>query len=146
MAALIVLRFFAGSFGSSPLSNAGGVIADMFEARDRGLATALFAMAPFLGPTLGLYLQDGCWSSSHYYCHTVQDCDTSSLGPANQRAHCSSNLTVHGHHLRNTIPLLCCLPNCLPAGSRMESRNRRTCFHWHRRGNAICSYWDYLGQ
>ncbi|CVL10149.1 hypothetical protein FPRO06_02492 [Fusarium proliferatum] len=53
MAALIVLRFFAGSFGSSPLSNAGGVIADMFEARDRGLATALFAMAPFLGPTLG---------------------------------------------------------------------------------------------
>ncbi|PNP60649.1 hypothetical protein FNYG_14625 [Fusarium nygamai] len=53
MAALIVLRFFAGSFGSSPLSNAGGVIADMFEARDRGLATALFAVAPFLGPTIG---------------------------------------------------------------------------------------------
>ncbi|KAF4477225.1 multidrug resistance [Fusarium agapanthi] len=45
--------FLAGSFGSSPLSNAGGVIADMFEARDRGLATALFAMAPFLGPTIG---------------------------------------------------------------------------------------------
>ncbi|KAH7188991.1 major facilitator superfamily domain-containing protein [Fusarium flagelliforme] len=53
MAALIVLRFFAGSFGSSPLTNAGGVIADMFEARERGLATALFAMAPFLGPTIG---------------------------------------------------------------------------------------------
>ncbi|KAF4430919.1 multidrug resistance [Fusarium acutatum] len=53
MAALIVLRFFAGSFGSSPLSNAGGVVADMFEARDRGLATALFAVAPFLGPTIG---------------------------------------------------------------------------------------------
>lgn len=54
MAALIVLRFFAGSFGSSPLTNAGGVIADMFEARERGLATALFAMAPFLGPTIGM--------------------------------------------------------------------------------------------
>ncbi|KAF9767960.1 Efflux pump fub11 [Fusarium sp. DS 682] len=53
MAALIVLRFFAGSFGSSPLTNAGGVIADMFDARERGLATALFAMAPFLGPTIG---------------------------------------------------------------------------------------------
>ncbi|KAM0342228.1 hypothetical protein ACHAPU_009633 [Fusarium lateritium] len=53
MAALIVLRFFAGAFGSSPLTNAGGIIADMFEARERGLATALFAMAPFLGPTIG---------------------------------------------------------------------------------------------
>ncbi|KAF5663567.1 major facilitator superfamily transporter [Fusarium denticulatum] len=53
MAALIVLRFFADSFGSSPLSNAGGVIANMFEARDRGLATALFAMALVLGPTIG---------------------------------------------------------------------------------------------
>ncbi|KAM5514799.1 major facilitator superfamily transporter [Fusarium oxysporum f. sp. phaseoli] len=53
MAALIVLRFFAGSFGSSSLTNAGGVIADMFHANERGLATALFAMAPFLGPTIG---------------------------------------------------------------------------------------------
>ena len=28
---LLVLRFLAGSFGSSPLTNAGGVIADMFQ-------------------------------------------------------------------------------------------------------------------
>ncbi|KAJ5758985.1 hypothetical protein N7520_006141 [Penicillium odoratum] len=50
---LIILRFFAGSFGSSPFSNAGGVIADIFTAEKRGLATSLFAGAPFLGPTLG---------------------------------------------------------------------------------------------
>ncbi|KAG5951472.1 hypothetical protein E4U53_003022 [Claviceps sorghi] len=50
---LIILRFFAGAFGSSPLTNAGGTIADMFEANQRGLATALFALAPFLGPVLG---------------------------------------------------------------------------------------------
>ncbi|KAL4894917.1 major facilitator superfamily domain-containing protein [Aspergillus ambiguus] len=50
---LIILRFFAGSFGSSPLTNAGGVIADIFPADQRGLATSLFAGAPFLGPTLG---------------------------------------------------------------------------------------------
>ncbi|EXF73869.1 major facilitator superfamily transporter [Colletotrichum fioriniae PJ7] len=50
---LIVLRFFAGAFGSSPLANSGGVIADMFPAADRGLAMALFAAAPFLGPVLG---------------------------------------------------------------------------------------------
>ncbi|KAK3196540.1 Efflux pump fub11 [Lecanicillium sp. MT-2017a] len=53
MAALIILRFFAGAFGSSPLTNAGGVIADMFSAQERGIATGIFAMAPFLGPALG---------------------------------------------------------------------------------------------
>jgi multidrug resistance protein len=53
MAALIVMRLLAGLFGSSPLTNAGGVIADMFEADERGLATSLFASAPFLGPSIG---------------------------------------------------------------------------------------------
>ncbi|KUI56407.1 hypothetical protein VP1G_03701 [Cytospora mali] len=50
---LIVLRFLAGAFGSSPLTNAGGVIADMFPAAQRGLATSFFAAAPFLGPVIG---------------------------------------------------------------------------------------------
>ena len=50
---LIILRFFAGAFGSSPLTNAGGVIADMFTATKRGLALSVFATAPFLGPALG---------------------------------------------------------------------------------------------
>ena len=50
---LIILRFFAGAFGSSPLTNAGGVIADMFPASERGVAMSVFAAAPFLGPTIG---------------------------------------------------------------------------------------------
>lgn len=50
---LIILRFFAGAFGSSPLTNAGGVIADMFPAKQRGLAITLFATAPFMGPVIG---------------------------------------------------------------------------------------------
>lgn len=50
---LIILRFLAGAFGSSPLTNAGGVIADMFPASQRGLATTFFAAAPFLGPVIG---------------------------------------------------------------------------------------------
>ena len=50
---LIILRFFAGAFGSSPLTNAGGVIADMFPAKQRGIAMSIFAAAPFLGPVLG---------------------------------------------------------------------------------------------
>lgn len=50
---LIIMRFFAGAIGSSPLTNAGGVIADMFSAKERGLAMSLFAAAPFMGPVLG---------------------------------------------------------------------------------------------
>ncbi|KAI0118632.1 major facilitator superfamily transporter [Nemania sp. FL0031] len=53
VATIAVLRFLAGAFGSSPLTNSGGVIADMFDAKDRGFAGALFAMAPFLGPAIG---------------------------------------------------------------------------------------------
>ena len=49
----MILRFFAGAFGSSPLTNAGGVIADMFSAKQRGIAMSIFAAAPFLGPVLG---------------------------------------------------------------------------------------------
>lgn len=50
---LIIQRFLAGAIGSSPLTNAGGVIADMFASRERGLAMSLFAAAPFMGPVIG---------------------------------------------------------------------------------------------
>lgn len=53
IATVLVLRFLAGTFGSSPLTNSGGVIADIFPAAQRGLAMCVFASAPFLGPTLG---------------------------------------------------------------------------------------------
>lgn len=51
--ALLILRFFAAAFGSSPLTNAGGVIADLFNANERGLAMSIFSAAPFMGPVLG---------------------------------------------------------------------------------------------
>jgi MFS family permease len=47
---LLIFRFFAGAFGASPLTNAGGVIADMFPASQRGIAMTYFAVAPFMGP------------------------------------------------------------------------------------------------
>ncbi|KAL8693192.1 MAG: hypothetical protein Q9218_001936 [Villophora microphyllina] len=50
---LLILRFFAGAFGSSALTNSGGVIADLFPASQRGLALSIFACAPFTGPALG---------------------------------------------------------------------------------------------
>ncbi|KAH6890681.1 major facilitator superfamily domain-containing protein [Thelonectria olida] len=52
MPALLVLRFFAGAFGSSPLTNAGGVIADMFNKSERGFATRPI-VGGFLGETEG---------------------------------------------------------------------------------------------
>ncbi|KAH8738440.1 major facilitator superfamily domain-containing protein [Ilyonectria robusta] len=52
MPALLVLRFFAGATGSSTLTNAGGVIADMFNASQRGLATSPI-VGGFLSETEG---------------------------------------------------------------------------------------------
>lgn len=43
----------AGTFGACPVTNSGGVTADLFSARYRGLAMSLFAIAPFMGPALG---------------------------------------------------------------------------------------------
>ncbi|KAH8881874.1 MFS general substrate transporter [Thozetella sp. PMI_491] len=50
---LLVFRALAGIVGSSPLSNAGAVIADMFPASERGLALSFFSFGPFMGPVLG---------------------------------------------------------------------------------------------
>lgn len=51
---LVILRFFAGFFGSSPFGNSGGTIADMFASSERGIAVSMYSAAPFLGPTLGI--------------------------------------------------------------------------------------------
>lgn len=53
VSSVLVFRFLAGFFGSSPLANAGGTISDVLDANQRGLGMALFAAAPFLGPSLG---------------------------------------------------------------------------------------------
>ncbi|KAJ5281774.1 hypothetical protein N7478_007146 [Penicillium angulare] len=53
VATLLILRFFAGTFGASPLVNSGGTIADLFPPAQRGLALTVYCVAPFLGPVLG---------------------------------------------------------------------------------------------
>lgn len=53
MASLLVFRFLAGMFGASPMTNSGGVIADLFPPAQRGLAMTIFAAAPFMGPVFG---------------------------------------------------------------------------------------------
>ncbi|UKZ78967.1 hypothetical protein TrVFT333_006716 [Trichoderma virens FT-333] len=51
--AIVICRFFAGVFGSPALSVGGGTMADMWPPARRGPSTALFVMAPFMGPCIG---------------------------------------------------------------------------------------------
>ncbi|BCS05599.1 MFS transporter [Aspergillus luchuensis] len=52
-ASLIVLRALAGTFGAAPLTNSGGVVADLYDAETRGLAAVFYSCATFLEPVLG---------------------------------------------------------------------------------------------
>jgi hypothetical protein len=51
IATLIVLRFFCGTIGGAAFVVPGGLLSDLFEAEQRGMAQAIFAAAPFLGPS-----------------------------------------------------------------------------------------------
>ncbi|KAG4028901.1 hypothetical protein MFRU_018g00130 [Monilinia fructicola] len=50
---LIGFRFLAGLGGSGCLTIGAGVIADLFHADRRGLATSLFSLGPLFGPVVG---------------------------------------------------------------------------------------------
>ena len=52
-AGLLVGRFLTGTFASAALSNAPGVLADIWGPIERGNAMALFSMMTFIGPALG---------------------------------------------------------------------------------------------
>ncbi|KEF60769.1 uncharacterized protein A1O9_02331 [Exophiala aquamarina CBS 119918] len=50
---VMITRFWAGFFASSPVTNTGGVVADLFSSSQRGIAIASYAMAVVLGPVFG---------------------------------------------------------------------------------------------
>ncbi|KAI0307922.1 major facilitator superfamily domain-containing protein [Multifurca ochricompacta] len=52
-ASILVFRFLAGTFAAAPLTNSGGVVGDIWDAKTRGKAMLLFAVSPFAGPALG---------------------------------------------------------------------------------------------
>ncbi|KAI0674023.1 MFS general substrate transporter [Trametes maxima] len=52
-ASILVFRFLGGTFAAAPLANSGAVMSDVWDADTRGKAMAIFALAPFAGPTLG---------------------------------------------------------------------------------------------
>ncbi|KAI0270438.1 major facilitator superfamily domain-containing protein [Gloeopeniophorella convolvens] len=51
--ALLSTRFLGGFFACAPLTNAGGIIADMWDPVTRGLAISVFTASVFIGPVLG---------------------------------------------------------------------------------------------
>jgi multidrug resistance protein len=50
---VLITRFFAGFFGSAPVTNTGGVLGDIWPAEQRGVAMVGYAMAVVGGPALG---------------------------------------------------------------------------------------------
>ena len=50
---ILITRFFAGFFGSAPVTNTGGVLGDIWAPEQRGTAIVFYAFAVVGGPVLG---------------------------------------------------------------------------------------------
>lgn len=50
---LFITRFLSGVCAAAPLTNAGGVVADLWDPVGRGFAMSLFSSSVFIGPALG---------------------------------------------------------------------------------------------
>lgn len=50
---VLIVRFFAGMFGSAPLAITGGMYVDFLDPVGRGLATAIFSIGVYCGPVTG---------------------------------------------------------------------------------------------
>ncbi|GAA5857247.1 hypothetical protein JCM8547_009396 [Rhodosporidiobolus lusitaniae] len=59
-----ILRFFAGCAGATPLSNAGGSLADMWSPTERVFAFPVFAATGFFGNSIGPVI--GAWVGELY--------------------------------------------------------------------------------
>ncbi|KAF5658602.1 multidrug resistant protein [Fusarium circinatum] len=49
---MLVFRFLSGLGGSAPQALGGGVLSDCWRKEERGTATAIYSLAPFLGPAV----------------------------------------------------------------------------------------------
>ena len=50
---LFITRFISGVCASAPLTNSGGLIADIFGPVERGFSMSLFSASVFVGPVMG---------------------------------------------------------------------------------------------
>ena len=75
---ICITRFFCGFFGSAPVTNTGGVLADLYPPNVRGIALAGYAMAvvwgPCVGPLVSSALIDatGTWRWPQYFTGILQ--------------------------------------------------------------------------
>ncbi|THU82299.1 multidrug resistance protein 4 [Dendrothele bispora CBS 962.96] len=51
--ALLAFRFLAGFSGSAPIAIGGGSVSDLFSAKDRASAMAIYSLGPLIGPAVG---------------------------------------------------------------------------------------------
>ncbi|EME46470.1 hypothetical protein DOTSEDRAFT_42977 [Dothistroma septosporum NZE10] len=56
---MLAFRFLSGLGGCVPQVTGGGVLSDLWRAEERGMAMALYTLAPLLGPALGPIM--GAW-------------------------------------------------------------------------------------
>jgi multidrug resistance protein len=50
---VLITRFFTGFFGSAPVTNTGGVVGDIWTAKQRGAAMVLYSLSVIGGPIFG---------------------------------------------------------------------------------------------
>ncbi|KAH8885852.1 MFS multidrug transporter-like protein [Thozetella sp. PMI_491] len=50
---MLAFRFLSGLGGSAPLALGGGVLSDLFNSDERGIAVSVYSLAPLLGPAIG---------------------------------------------------------------------------------------------
>ncbi|KAJ5532799.1 polyamine transporter 3 [Penicillium frequentans] len=68
---IIILRFVAGLCGSATLGIGGGTLSDLFRAKDRGKAVAIYSWSPILAPLVGAVIggfisQNKTWQWKFY--------------------------------------------------------------------------------
>ncbi|KAJ5718461.1 hypothetical protein N7488_004107 [Penicillium malachiteum] len=75
---IMITRFFSGFFGGAPITNTGGVLADIWSPKQRGAAMVAYAMAlvggPVLGPIVGAAIVDSylSWRWTEYITGILQ--------------------------------------------------------------------------
>ncbi|KAJ7452836.1 MFS general substrate transporter [Mycena latifolia] len=63
---LLIFRFFAGFGGAAPQSIGGAIVGDMWSPAERGMAMALYSIAPLVGPSTGPLVGGWIAQKSHW--------------------------------------------------------------------------------
>lgn len=105
---IIITRFFAGFFGSAPITNVGGALSDIWTAQQRGAAVVLYAVTLVAGTVIapivgGAVVESGLgWRWTEYVRVLLLACQHTISTAASCTAYNKVNLTTyctdHGHY------------------------------------------------